>query len=242
VASVREVSVRTLATIIIALSCLSCAASNKIQSPWKDADLPPALRSMIHTRADEVPPYGHDDPTLLDPHQWPRSVALAGKKGSLLIHVVTGKGPNPVVETLADVPARTGFYLVYIAPWRAGTIPLGPSYHWNVCGRLYMRAWWESDTITSRTTNHATYPSGKLFEYSADSMNWSTSAGMWLSEFFDNKGHLIGVRYEIIQGDEGRTEERGWWWRGKAVSKDVWLNAMWDLREKVADAESRRCR
>ena len=198
---------------------------------------------MIHTRAAEVPPYGHDDPTLLDPHQWPRSVTLAGKKGSLSIHVVTVKGPNPVVESLADVPARTGFYLVYIAPWRTGVIPLGPSYHWNECGRLYTRVWWESDTVTSWCIAHATYPSGKLFEYSADSMNWSTSAGMWLGEFFDNKGHLIGVRYSITtQGDEGRAQERGWWWRGKSVSEDVWLNAMWDLREKVADVESRRCR
>jgi hypothetical protein len=226
---------------------LSCAAAVEpmgvTHSAWEWAGLPHPVREMIHARAELVPPYGHEDPKLLDPRQWPESTDFVGRRFVLNV----GASQGDVASTHKSVKTvRPGwsFSLVYSNEWkgwRSGTLAVGPSYHWNEFGRLDRRTWFEPDTVRFRSKQYVTYPSGALLKYSvgerAQDMEHPDSLTMF-TEYFDRHGRLLGVEYVVRRG--GRVSRELSWWQGRPVSGAMWGQAVNQLFRTVSEKEKKR--
>lgn len=221
------------------LVCL-CAVASPVHagvldflSVWNRAGLPKPIRGMIHTTASKVPPFQHDDSVLQNPNDWPESMEFAGKRFIRSIIASSAAGTS-AHQSMATVPAGQGVHISYVYVSGNAGIVIGPSYSWNEHGRLWRRAWYEPDTVMVRSTRHATYPSGRVLEYTVarrrQDMGRPDRAFVF-TEYFDPKGNLVGVGHET----SGRNQ---YWWEGKAVPESDWDNLRRALFQSMAAEEA----
>jgi hypothetical protein len=176
---------------------------------------------LIHTTAAEVPPFPHEDSTLVDPHAWRPFFDAVGKRFNLTILVRVNNVSSPR-RSLADVPRGAPLTLSYVNAGGPGDLYAGPSYSWNERGGLISRTWYEPDTVRYRSSRYSTYDSGKLSEYELSTRKQWPEEGdtlAVLTECFEEGGALAGFSYDVYAG--GRKDSQ-WWWGGAPVTFREW--------------------
>lgn len=219
---------RVLATSFLVLVCACTGYSEAAQSVWDAADLPDSLRAMIHLTSAELPPYPMEDSTLVDPLQWPDSVAFLNRW--FYLEVTATKADVQVWGSKRVIRPGWALHLGYSRPWKGSRklggpdLAVGPSYAWNETGRLYRRIWYEPDTVTYRSIGYVTRPSGALFMYGVSEREADPEVEHHLmesAEYFEQDGKLVGFSYKRT-GEPSR-----FYWKGRSVS-----SAEWDERYK----------
>lgn len=202
--------------------CLLAWIPVQARAAWDRSAIPSPLREMIHTRAAEVPPFPHEDSTLIDRQAWPPFINLIGKRFALSI-VVRDKDGVGSRRSLAEVPAGTALALSYVNAEGPGDLLAGPSYSWDESGRLVNRVWYEPDTVSYRASRYSTYSSGKLSEYELSTRRqWPGPDDTLavLTECFEEGGALAGFSYDLYRGGK---KDSQWWWGGAPVTARAWV-------------------
>lgn len=219
---------RLLAALL--LTCAYTGHSYASQSVWDGAALPESLRATIHLTSADLPPFPNEDPSLLDPQQWPDSVALLGK-WFYIWGTATRSDEEVAFGRKRLIRPGWALYLGYQSLKKfvdPAAYPGGPAFSWNEKGRLWRRTWYTPDTVTYRSVSYITRPSGALLSYGvAERRPRASSRLMQFTEYFGQDRALLGFSYKMT-GQSGR-----YWWKGQSVSPSEW-----DEKERQAWREA----
>jgi hypothetical protein len=164
------VAARDASSQVAARDTTGCADLERMMSlarpSWTPRELPAPFGDRLSLTASEVPPFPREDPLLMNPRNWPRTMDVEGVACSLSIEVWYGDYGRPV-PSLDDVPPGTALELSYRHPVASrtpgdrGFAWAGPSYWWGCDGALYERAWRGVDGGAVYVDQY--YPSGQRF-------------------------------------------------------------------------------
>jgi hypothetical protein len=186
---------------------------------WDVKSLAPVIRSRVHLKASDLPPFPMDSSLSKDAHQWPATRAIEGVSCSLRV-----ESPR-TVGSVQEVRPGDGYCLYYLEALRVGySARRGPMYCWSGEGKLTERSWRTPDSLRTIYSVTTYYRTGEVFMH--ESRNDSKrEAGFdprgpyeWFQEFFDRRGDLIGCGYGKMDGSGARVIAR--YWMGREVTRD----------------------
>lgn len=175
---------------------------------WKRSDLPLVISRRIHVRADQVPPFPHEEEAMRDARAWPKRKVLFGRTYELCVTELGGDTFREV-SSLDQVRSGCGWSLYYSkdasnreARWRSR---MGPAYYWDSDGRLTERAWHNLDGIRDVTHDYQYLPTGQLVRYSYRSDSRQPKSDPqgpfeWFNEDFAREGALVLCGYSKTDG------------------------------------------
>ena len=199
---------------------------------WNWANLSPTLRSRVHARAGDLPPFPIDESRLNDPKRWPPTMAIDGVVCSL--RVQGGTDAIRDMRSLDDLRPHDWWYCLHYAgpPWNRFEARRGPSSCWTREGRLTERFWKTTDRSRTMTAGKTYWPSGEVLMYERvnhDNFVRRPNPGLrewlhdlfarreWVRESFARDGSLIGCAYSRQDGIWRK--ESGYFWAGSPVGQ-----------------------
>ena len=180
---------------------------------WRISRLPPEVRRRIHLTASRVPAFPHEDPRLMDPRKWPKTMVIGGEKLPLTIWY-TDSDYWQSARSMDEV--KTGS--VYTLRYGRGR---GPVYSWVGNGALAERSWRRGGNLPPEHHLYLYYPSGELlrFEYQSNVYGRQTDPtrpAHSIEEVFARNGALIGFGHVTRRGGKGKESFIGYW-LGEAI-------------------------
>ena len=236
----------TLASLSLAVASVSLAAeavqradSTTIEThpKWNVPDLPPSLRSRVHLRAKDLPPFPSNASWLEEPERWPATQVVNGVTCSL--RVTAGTGSIRYERTFKNVRPGEGFCLYYVGPpW--GTWPnWGPMYCWRE-GRITERDWAIPDSAGGVSVVTAYWPSGEVLQHESRRGGFLTGRlgpSERLEEHFARDGNLLGCAHVTVDA-AGKTQAV-YYWDGRTVPREEHSRKMIELYRMIDSTRTR---
>jgi hypothetical protein len=207
--------------VLVAVPALLLAEAGR---PWNRGSLPISIRGRVHFAAAQVPAFPMGDPRLDKPENWPERMTIGGVPCVRRIHAWDDDDAI-ALASLKDAEPEHRLMLFYDhagSGWNSSNAGWGPRYSWNEHKKLIERIWYEPDSSRLVTHDYTYYRSGRLLGYSVRQEprkhpRASAKPYEFLSEFFDNEGHLIAIGYEKMSPG---SRDSVYAWMGDVVPYD----------------------
>jgi len=188
------------ASVLAALTLLLSPA----QATWKVGELPASIRHRVHLSAASVPPFPMEDPRLLKPKNWPKTMVIGGVRCARRIHAWEDDDAFALasLDDLEPGDRLTLFYDHESTRWNSANAGWGPRYSWDEKKRLAQRVWYEPDSARLETHDYTYYKDGRLLGYSVRNeprKQLHAKTYEFLSQFFDRDGKLVALGFEKMR-------------------------------------------
>lgn len=213
---------RIVGLATLALACLAHAVPSDIDSAdvhvkWNLAELPHVLKSRVHTKVTDLPPFPIDHSLLKDPNKWPATRVIAGVQCSLRVR--GGTDGIRDMRSLEDLRPSDRYYCLY---YRAPLGSSGPRYCWDRKGWIFEQSWHTPDSTREIYEVTTFWRSGEVLrrEWRNDSKKPKGADPKgpyeWFEELFTLEGDLLACAYGKMDGSGSQLS--ACFWAGQEVT------------------------
>ena len=200
------------------------SASIEVSVDWASADLPKALRKVIHLTTRDLSSFPMADSQLRDPSKWPATMRVGACICSLRFEAFGFDVVRPIGSLDEVRPDDRAYRLHYEYPPQGFRGRYGPAYVWRTKdGAVIERSWIACDATRLISQFETFWPASRVLESS--SVNRGRASG-WMrffdhsesqAEFFSQNGALLGCSYgkSVLWWRDGPY----YFWAGKPVSR-----------------------
>jgi len=218
---------RCLGLASLALTCLASGSAPGVDSTvtelhvkWNLTDLPYVVRSRVHTRASDLPPFQIEHSLLKDPRSWPTTRVFAGIPYSLRMR--SGSDVMRYIRSLDELQPDDSWYCLYYDGAKGSS---GPECCWDRSGWMFERSWHTPDSARTIYLVTTFWRSGEVLR-----CEWRNDSGKtyeWFEEFFTRSGDLLACGYGKMDGSGNQVSAR--FWAGMEVSQEKYTSQTLEL-------------
>lgn len=236
---------RSLGLLALALTCLASgsapggdSAMTELHVNWNLTDLPNVLRSRVHIRASDLPPFQIERSLLKDPRSWPRTRVFAGVPCSLRVR--SGSDVMRDIRSLDEVRPEDWWYCLYYQGTEGSS---GPECCWDRSGWMFERSWHTPDSARTIYLVTTFWRSGEVLrcEWRNDSKKPKAADPNgpyeWFEEFFKRNGDLLACGYGKMDGSGKQVSAR--FWAGMEVTQEIYTAQTLELYRIAYPARAR---